>query len=112
MTDAFARKPLGGSNERRIESYKPRVAEINALDKEHETLSDAALRARSEEFKKQFADPRLSDGEKPSDGEHLDDTTVRPRRNEQDKHNLAAGVRARSKSASLAARPPAKGSKG
>jgi hypothetical protein len=104
MTDAFARKPLGGSNERRIESYKPRVAEINALENEHEALSDAALRARSEEFKKQFADPRPSDGEPP------DDTTVRPRRNEQDKHNLAAGVRARLKSASLAVRPPAKGS--
>jgi preprotein translocase subunit SecA len=106
MTDAFARKPLGGSNERRIESYKPRVAEINTLAKEHEALSDAALRARSEELKKQLADPR------PSDGEALDDTTVRPRRNEQDKRNPAAGVRARLKSASLAVRPPAKGSLG
>ena len=93
MTDAFTRKPLGGSNERRIESYKPRIAEINALEKEHEALSDAALRARSEEFKKQLADGKPIDA----------------RRDEHDKHNLATGVRARSKSASLVMRLPAKG---
>jgi preprotein translocase subunit SecA len=78
MTDAFARRRLGGSNERPIESYRPRVAEINALENELEGLSDDALRARSAEFKKQ----------------------------------LAAGVRAQSKSASLATRPPAKGFEG
>jgi hypothetical protein len=100
MTDAFAGKRLGGSNERRIESYRPRVAEINAVEKEHEALSDAALRARSEEFKK-----RLAEGKPPDD-------TVRTRRNELDRHNLATGVRVRSKSASLATRPPAKGSEG
>ena len=106
MTDAFTRKRLDGSNERRIESYKPRVAEINALEKEHEALSDAALRARSEEFKKRLADA------KPSDAKPSDDLTGRTHRNEQDKHGLAAGVRARLKSASLAVRPPAKGSLG
>jgi hypothetical protein len=106
MTDAFARKPLGGSNERRIESYQPRVAEINAREKGLEGLPDAALRARSEEFKKQLADG------KPVDDTPLGDMTVRTRRNEQDKHSPATGVRARLKSASLAARPPAKGSLG
>ena len=96
MTDAFARKPLGGSNERRIETYQPRVAEVNALKKEHEALSDGALRARSEEFKKQLADSKPLDA----------------RRDEHDGHNLATGVRGRMKSASLAVRPPAKGSEG
>jgi uncharacterized protein (DUF2345 family) len=96
MSDAFARKRLGGSIERRIESYQPRVAEINALEKQHEVLSDAALRARSEDFKKQLADSKPLDA----------------RRDERDKQNLATGVRVRSKSASLAARPPAKGSEG
>jgi hypothetical protein len=101
MTDD--RKRLGGSNEHRIESYRPRVAEINAAEMEHEALSDAALRVRSEEFKQ-----RLANGsDKPRD-----DRAVRPRRNEQDRHDLARGVRVRSKSASLAMRPPAKGSKG
>jgi hypothetical protein len=106
MTDAFARKPLGGSNERRIESYRPRVAEVNAQEQELEVLSDDALRARSEEFKKRFAD------DKPLNDKPVDDMTVRTRRNGQDQHNPAAGVRARLKSASLATRPPAKGSNG
>jgi hypothetical protein len=103
MINAFGRKPLGGSNERRIESYRPRVAEVNAQEKGLAGLSDDALRARSEEFKKRLVGRPLDD--KPAND-------VRPRRNEQDGHDLAAGVRARSKSASLAARPPAKGSEG
>jgi preprotein translocase subunit SecA len=106
MTDAFARKPLGGSNERRIESYQPRVAEINALEEGLEGLSDDALRACSDDFKKRLAD------DKPLNDSPVDDVAVRARRNEQDRHNLATGVRARAKSASLAVRPPAKGSEG
>jgi preprotein translocase subunit SecA len=101
MTDASARKPFGGSNQSRIESYQPRVAEINALEQQHEALSDAALRARSEEFKKQLGD-----------GKPLDEMTELTRRNEHKRHNLAAARRARLKSASLAVRPPAKGSLG
>jgi preprotein translocase subunit SecA len=103
MTDAFARKLklLGGSNECRIEGYRPRVAEINALEKELEGLSDDALRARSAELKQQHAD-----------GKPVQDMTTLTRRDEQDKHNPAVGVRARLKSASLATRPPAKGYEG
>src|SRR5262245_60193539 len=102
MTEAFARRLrlLGGSNECRIEGYRPRVAEINALEKELEGLSDGALRARSAEFKQQHAD-----GEALKD-KPVDHMTVRTRRKEQDKQNPAAGVRARLKSASLATRPP------
>src|SRR5215470_14090462 len=100
MTDAFARKPLGGSNERSIEGYRPRVAEINVREKGLEGLSDDALRARSEEFKQRLADRPLNDMP-------VSDMC----RNEQGSQELAAGVRARLKSASLAARPPAKGSK-
>ena len=111
MTDAFVRKRLSGSNEWRIESYQPRVAEISALEKEHETFSDAALRSRSEEFKKQLADDKPLDGE-PHNDKPVYDMAVRTGRNEQNRHNLAAGMRARLKSASLAARPPAKGSLG
>jgi len=106
MTDASARKPLAGSKERRIETYRPRVAEINALEKQLEGLSDDALRARSEDFKKRLAD------DKARNDEPADDMTARTRRNERDGHNLAAGMRARLKSASLAARPPAKGFRG
>jgi preprotein translocase subunit SecA len=48
MTIALARKLLGSSNERRIMTYMPWVAEINALEKELEGLSDEALRARTD----------------------------------------------------------------
>src|SRR5580692_10556620 len=56
MIGAVARKLFGSSNDRRIRSYRPRVEEINALEQELEALSDEALRARTEEFKKQLAD--------------------------------------------------------
>ncbi len=55
MIGAVARKLFGSSNERRIRSYRPRVETINALEKELAALSDEALRARTEEFKKQLA---------------------------------------------------------
>src|SRR5262249_52192117 len=56
MIGAVARKLFGSSNDRRIRTYRPRVDAINALEKELEQLSDEALRARTEEFKKQLAD--------------------------------------------------------
>src|SRR5256886_265091 len=55
MIGAIARKLFGSSNERRIKSYLPRVAEINALERELEGLSDEALRARTDAFKQQLA---------------------------------------------------------
>src|SRR5579863_8603349 len=56
MIGAVARKLFGSSNDRRIRSYRPRVEAINALEKEMEALSDEALRARTDEFKKQLAE--------------------------------------------------------
>jgi preprotein translocase subunit SecA len=56
MIGVIARKLFGSSNERRIKGYLPRVAQINALEKELEKLSDDALRARTDAFKKQVAD--------------------------------------------------------
>jgi preprotein translocase subunit SecA len=56
MIGAVARKLFGSANDRRIRSYQPRVGEINALEKELEALSDDALRARTEEFKKLVAE--------------------------------------------------------
>src|SRR5437660_11457710 len=53
MIGALARKLFGSSNERRIKSYLPRVAQINALEKELEALSDDEVRARTEPFKEQ-----------------------------------------------------------
>ncbi len=55
MIGAIARKLFGSSNDRRIKGYQPRVAAINALEKDLEKLSDDALRARTENFKNQIA---------------------------------------------------------
>jgi preprotein translocase subunit SecA len=56
MIGAVARKLFGSSNDRRIRSYRPRVDAINALEKELEALSDEALQARTDEFRKQLAE--------------------------------------------------------
>src|SRR5260370_22815684 len=56
MIGAIARKLFGSSNERRIKSYFPRVAAINALEPQLEGLSDQALRARTDAFKEQLTD--------------------------------------------------------
>src|SRR5580700_5726449 len=56
MFGAVARRLFGSANDRRIRSYQPRVDEINALEDEIAKLSDEALRARTDEFKKQIAD--------------------------------------------------------
>src|ERR1700729_3781990 len=56
MIGAVARKLFGSANDRRIRAFRPRVDEINALEKELEELSDEALRARTDEFKKQIAE--------------------------------------------------------
>ena len=55
MIGVIARKLFGSSNERRIKGYLPRVAQINALEKELEGLSDEGLRARTDMFKQQVA---------------------------------------------------------
>src|SRR5262245_23957237 len=61
MIGVLARKLFGSANERRIRSYEPRVNEINALEKELEQLSDDALRARTDAFKKEVAEGKSLD---------------------------------------------------
>src|ERR1700681_1182582 len=61
MLGAVARKFFGSANERRIRAYRPRVDAINALEKELERLSDEALRARTEAFRKELADGKALD---------------------------------------------------
>jgi preprotein translocase subunit SecA len=56
MLGAVARKLFGSANDRRIRSYQPRVDAINALEADVSALSDDALKARTEEFKKQIAE--------------------------------------------------------
>ena len=56
MIGGVARKLFGSSNDRRIRTYRPRVEAINALEQELEQLSDEALRARTEDFKKRVTE--------------------------------------------------------
>jgi len=52
----FASKIFGSSNDRRVKTFHPRGAEINALESEMEALSDDELRAKTDEFRKQIAE--------------------------------------------------------
>ena len=55
MLGAIARKIFGSANDRRLKTYQPKVRAINALEPEVSSLSDEALRARTQEFREQLA---------------------------------------------------------
>ncbi|WP_137157131.1 preprotein translocase subunit SecA [Rhizobium sp. FKL33] len=57
----LARKLFGSSNDRRIRSYKVRVAAVNALEAEIKALSDEALKAKTAEFRQQIAGGKTLD---------------------------------------------------
>ena len=61
MIGALARKFFGSPNDRRVKGYATRVAAINALEPEVAALSDEALKARTDEFRKQIADGKTLD---------------------------------------------------
>jgi preprotein translocase subunit SecA len=52
----LARKIFGSSNDRRVKSMRPKVEQISALEAEMKALSDEALRARTDQFRKQIAE--------------------------------------------------------
>ncbi len=52
---SLASRIFGSSNERKVKSLRPKVAEINALEPELEKLSDDALRDRTRQFREQIA---------------------------------------------------------
>ena len=61
MLGALARKFFGSANDRRVKAYNARVEAINALEPEIAALSDEALKARTDEFRKQIADGKTLD---------------------------------------------------
>ncbi|MFZ0694702.1 MAG: preprotein translocase subunit SecA, partial [Alphaproteobacteria bacterium] len=65
MIGTIARRLFGSANERYVKRLHPLVDQINALEPELVALSDEALRARTEEFRKRL-----------KDGESLDDLLV------------------------------------
>ncbi|TGS36126.1 hypothetical protein, partial [Mesorhizobium sp. M8A.F.Ca.ET.182.01.1.1] len=52
----IARKLFGSANDRRVRSYKSKIAAINALEEATKALSDEALAAKTAEFRQQLAD--------------------------------------------------------
>ncbi|GAC1044165.1 preprotein translocase subunit SecA [Rhizobium sp. No.120] len=57
----IARKLFGSSNDRRVKSFQPKVAAINALEQEMRALSDEALAAKTVEFRQQLAEGKTLD---------------------------------------------------
>ena len=48
-------------SEKEVKRVQPQVDKINALEKEYEKLSDAKLRAKTDEFKKQLKEGKTLD---------------------------------------------------
>src|ERR1700751_5230439 len=61
MIGALARKFFGSANDRRVKGYQSRVNAINALEPELINLSDEALKARPDEFRKELAEGKSLD---------------------------------------------------
>ncbi len=53
---SLARKFFGSANDRRVKGYRPRVAQINALEADLAKLSDDELRQKTEAFKRRIAE--------------------------------------------------------
>ena len=65
MLQSIAKRFFGSANDREVKKLQGLVAEVNALEPDLEKLSDDQLRARTEDFKKRYAD-----------GESLDDMLI------------------------------------
>ena len=61
MLGSIAKKIFGSSNERRVKGFRPRVAQINALEPQTEKLTDDELRARIAELKGEVAGGKTLD---------------------------------------------------
>ena len=55
---SIAKRLFGSANDRKLRRYSARLARINALEADFEQLDDAALKAKTQEFK-----TRLANGE-------------------------------------------------
>ena len=56
MLNTVLRKVFGTKHERDVKRLQPNVVAINALEPQLQTLTDDALRAKSDEFRKRLAD--------------------------------------------------------
>ena len=55
MFDTFLKSIFGSRNERLLKQYRKTVVQINALEPAMEKLTDAELKAKTDEFKNRYA---------------------------------------------------------
>jgi preprotein translocase subunit SecA len=55
MLDTVLKRMFGSANDRRLKGYRPKIAEINALEPEIAALTDEQLRAKTEAFRSELA---------------------------------------------------------
>ena len=84
MINTLIGKVFGTKNERVVKGLMPKVEAINALEPQMQKLTDAELRAKTDEFRQRIQD-RLSRLSPPSNGtvESGGDTDVDPDRAKQ-----------------------------
>jgi len=58
---SVARKIFGSSNDRKLKPLREQIKKINVLEPQMQALSDAELRAKTDEFRKRFADGETLD---------------------------------------------------
>ncbi len=55
MLDTVLKRMFGSANDRRLKGYRPKIAEINALEPQFAALTDEQLRAKTDEFRAELA---------------------------------------------------------
>ena len=55
MLGTVLKRMFGSANDRRLKGYRPKIAEINALEPEFAALTDEQLRAKTDEFRAELA---------------------------------------------------------
>ena len=55
MLGTVLKKVFGSANDRRLKAYRPKIAEINALEPQFQALTDEQLRDKTAEFRAELA---------------------------------------------------------
>jgi preprotein translocase subunit SecA len=55
MLDTVLKRMFGSANDRRLKGYRPKIAEVNALEPQFAALTDEQLRAKTDDFRAELA---------------------------------------------------------
>ena len=94
MINTLIGKVFGTKNERVVKSMMPRVAAINALEPQMQKLSDAELRAKTDEFRQRIQDrlSRLIPGATPNSEAETEDDPDRTKQIEKEQYEVLQEV--------------------